>query len=103
MTTSIYTAQGRMTLWRFTTIERPPAEAAYPISSNQPLSFLRSQSRGTVTAQAPTANPKAIVAVALSTACTIPDSARSPKNVTSMNAPFSNLLSRISPNAHPAR
>jgi len=33
MTTSIYTAQGRMTLWRFTTIERPPAEAAYPISS----------------------------------------------------------------------
>ena len=28
MTTSIYTAQGRMTLWRFTTIERPPAEAA---------------------------------------------------------------------------
>jgi hypothetical protein len=41
------------------------------------------------------------VAVTLSTACTIPDSACSPKNVTSMNAPFSNLLSRVSPNAHP--
>jgi hypothetical protein len=41
------------------------------------------------------------VAVTLSTACTIPDSACSPKKVTSMNAPFSNLLSRVSPNAHP--